>query len=225
MIRPKSDETGFTIVELMIATAVFAVVLLIITTGMIQVGRLYHKGTVNANTQEVARTILEDISQAIQFGGNKAYLPGGPANWFCVGSRRYTYTRGVRLTNTPANHVLVADRTSSTCNSATGAGNLGNPNISVNRDLTVQPRELMGFNMRLANLAIVAGPNETYTITVRVVYGENDVVCSPAQSTDCASKTTSPFQTATDLACKDDRSTTQFCSASQLTTTVTRRVE
>src|SRR3990172_9120101 len=60
---------GFTIVELMIATTIFSVILLIVTFGMLQIGRTYYKGITLTKTQNAARSIIDTISQDIQFSG------------------------------------------------------------------------------------------------------------------------------------------------------------
>jgi prepilin-type N-terminal cleavage/methylation domain-containing protein len=196
-----TNSRGFTLVELMIATVIFSVILLLISAGMIQVGRLFYKGSTSVNTQEVARTILDDISQAIQFSGETVTLPTAVyPNRFCVGSRRYTYALGTRLTN--SNQVFLVDQFSSTCNDSTPPNNLAAPNAG--------SRELMGFNMRLTNLVITPGPNNTYSITVKVLYGENDTMSNP---------------TTPNAECLNERSTSQFCAASELSTTVKKRIE
>ena len=52
-----SGQKGFTVLELMIATTVFSVMLLLTTTGMIQIGKVYYKGLVTAKTQDTVRSI------------------------------------------------------------------------------------------------------------------------------------------------------------------------
>lgn len=208
MRRINKSTRGFTIVELMIATAVFSVILLLITTGMLEVGRLFYKGTTNANTQETARVILEDISQSIQFSGESVTLPtAAQPNRLCVGAKRYTFNRGVMYTG--ANHVLLTDRYPTTCNDSTPANNMGSP--------AAGSREMLGRNMRLSeiNVRCVDGsficPNGTYGIRVRVVYGTDDLLVDATLPT---------------ARCRQDiRAGTQFCSVSELETTVTRRVQ
>lgn len=203
MIKRTSNSQGFTIVELMIATAVFAVLLLVITSGMIQVGRLFYKGTTSAATQEIARTILEDISQAIQFSGDPVILSSAAVpNRFCVGSRRYTFAQGTRLTN--SNHAMLVDKLATNCNDATPANNLASP--------AAGSRELMGLNMRLSEIVITKGLNETYAIKVMVAYGDNSVL----EDLD---------GNGTLESCRNEKSSSQFCSVSQLSTTVKRRLE
>lgn len=213
------NTRGFTLIELMIATSVFAVILLLITSGMLEVGRLFYKGVNSSNTQEITRVILEDVSQAIQFSGESVNLPSASRpTRFCVGSRRYTFNTGAMYI-VGANHVLIVDRTSSTCNDQTDPADLGNPEAPTPvRNNMVPPRELMGRNMRLANIEVRCAnngppscPNGTYDIKVRVAYGDDDLL---------------EDANGPNARCRQDiRAGTQFCSVSELETTVTRRVE
>lgn len=97
-------QNGFTIVELLIATMVFSVVLLLVTFGILQVSRVYYKGVTEANTQNVARGIMDSVSQAIQFsGGAVSTTPGSPvagtSYGFCVNNQLYSYMLGYQLTD------------------------------------------------------------------------------------------------------------------------------
>lgn len=64
----RSNEKGFTLLELMIATTIFSVILLLLTFGLLNIGKNYFKGKNSARTQEVARRVMDDISQAIRYG-------------------------------------------------------------------------------------------------------------------------------------------------------------
>lgn len=59
------NTAGFTIVELMIATVVFSVILILITTGIIQIGKAYYKGIIGSRTQETARKITDEVGRSI----------------------------------------------------------------------------------------------------------------------------------------------------------------
>lgn len=215
MRKLHTASRGFTIIELMIATSVFAVVLLLITSGMLEVGRMFYKGITNTNTQEVARIILEDISQAVQFSG-ESVTPTSAArpNRFCVGSRRYTFNTNVMLT--PSSHVLLVDKFATTCNDSTPPNDMSSP--------VAGSRELMALNMRLADISIQCVgsadplcPSNTYEIKVRVVSGEDDLLENDLRE---------DGSTITNGRCRQDiRAGTQFCSVSELKTTVTRRIE
>src|ERR1700677_3100882 len=87
------NESGFTIIELLIATLVFSTILLIATYGVIQIGRTYTKGYIGSLTQNTTRSIVDQISQAIQLSGPNTVQTGSSGNYMsvCIGSIRYTY--------------------------------------------------------------------------------------------------------------------------------------
>lgn len=209
--KQTKSEHGFTLVELMIATTVFSVFLLIVTTLVLQVTRAYTKGIISSKTQETARVISNELSRAVQFGGSDMFIPAatpapGVTSYMCIGSQRYTYMLGKQLKTTITNppdqtsHVLVADSVS-TCPS--GAGPL------TITDTKIQ-RELIGENMRLANLSVSRiGTTNLYTIRVRVAYGDADLLDVPTSQT---------------VLCRGQTGSSQFCAVSELVTTVEKRL-
>lgn len=62
-------QNGFTIVELLIATSVFSVILLIMASGLLYIGKVYYRTVAQNKVQEASRSIIEDISRTIQFSG------------------------------------------------------------------------------------------------------------------------------------------------------------
>ncbi len=91
------DSGGFTVIELMIATIVFAVILLVVTAGVLQFTRQYYKGINSSNTQAAARAIIDDMTRAIQFNGgdiNPLTYSGKPAGYCIGGYKRYSYVLG-----------------------------------------------------------------------------------------------------------------------------------
>lgn len=212
---------GFTIIELMIATTIFSVILLLSATALIQMGRLYYRGVISSRTQETTRTIMDEISRTIQFGGGStASQVAGQDRSFCVGGKRYSYILSHQLTDnaTPGpnqkRNVLVTD-TSAACT----------PQPLATTGPTGNYRELMNPHMRLARLDITPDPaNNLYAIKLRVVYGDDDLLCSPSVPGDCSAIATSTSLGNNDLTCKSLRAGTQFCAVSELATVVRKRV-
>src|SRR5665213_2550121 len=65
--NPKNlNRKAFTIIELMIATSVLSIILLLVTTMMISIGNLYYKGINQARVQDDVRTISDDLSSHLQ---------------------------------------------------------------------------------------------------------------------------------------------------------------
>jgi prepilin-type N-terminal cleavage/methylation domain-containing protein len=201
-------QHGFTILELMIASTVFSVVLLLCTIAIIQVGRMYYRGVVSSRTQESARAVIDDISQAIQFSGddvNTAVASVGASQAFCVGQRRYTY-RPTGASNPSAGKVLVVDELpSSNClTGAPSAQNLVGP--------SVQGRDLLGQNMRVISMSVSpvgVGTQRLWRISVAVAYGDYTLTDPDSDG---------------QLECPSLNLGGQFCAISDLTTVVQKRL-
>lgn len=208
-------ETGFTIMELLIATAVFGAVLLIVTTAVMEFSRFYYKGITNNSVQQTTRSIADQIAQNIQFGGG--YI--GPANSttgssggnsftsqaYCVGGQLYSYLLGTELTDTnppsaanppvtttnQANHALVVS-SSGGCTSATQALDLSLSSLSGATELLSPSMRLTAFDVTL-----VPGSTNLYTVHVAVAQGDDDLLCNIGNvnvandPNDCLSQTTS----------------------------------
>ena len=221
-MKIRSIQRGFTIIELLIASLVFSIFLLIVTSMIIQISHTYYKGIIASKTQETARSITANISQAIQFGGGVG-ISYDNTGYICTGSARFRFKLGQQVVDSgsPAAdqgfHALVLDQ--GTCPPPFGGGISAVPQA-----LAADVQELVPTKMRLAKLNItpVAGTN-LYTITVRVVYGDLDLVCSPSVVGDCTSTATTTSGINDDLTCKQ-LAGSQFCAASELTTTVEKRV-
>ncbi len=214
---------GFTILELMIAMSVFATVLLVCTVGILQIGRSYSKGITSSRTQEAARAVLDEISEAIQFGaGLPADLANnGAADGVCAGGKRFSYVLNRQLTDSvivPASqsrHVVVVDPIgSAACTSGLQAVNVTNATLTNpgGGPFADAPRELLSTRMRLTDLTVLQVPvggdpdSTLYEVTVRVVSGDDQVL------------------TGSPLRCREDRAGTQFCAISELKTVVQKRV-
>jgi prepilin-type N-terminal cleavage/methylation domain-containing protein len=91
-------QSGFTILELMIAISVFTVAILLVTTGVIQIGREYRLGATRAKLNTFTRELHGQFTQEIQYSGLSpvivdaippATLPGGYNHAICMGNTRY----------------------------------------------------------------------------------------------------------------------------------------
>jgi len=205
------NSKGFTIIELMIATVVFGTVLLVVTIAVLQFTRVYYRGVTEANTQDTARTIVDNISQAIQFnGGNVTDTAASPSPGtsyaFCTGNQQYSYTTGLQLADAPTSmqtyHAVVV-RDAAGCTSSS-------PSPQNMRGASVTGREMLSPKMRLARMQVTNVPGtKLYKISVRVVYGDDDLLVGPNTATaKCSGQAGS-----------------QFCAVSDITTVVAKRVE
>lgn len=192
----RTNSRGFTIVELLIATVIFSLVLLIITAAIIQFSRVYYKGVITSRTQEVARIIVEDAAKSAQFsaGGVTSGTAGG-YNARCLGDRRFNYILDQPLVGSQT-HVLTVDNESS-CGAYNSTSTL--PSDAV---------ELLGENMRLSNF-VVTGVGDTVRIRATIAYGGNDDL-----------DRTDPLNPV----CRPVILGGQFCAVSTIETTVNKRL-
>jgi prepilin-type N-terminal cleavage/methylation domain-containing protein len=203
------SEKGFTVVEMMIATMVFSVILTAITMGVISFSNRYYRGVTSSITQTTAQDVLDTITQAIQLGGGSIDLTTGATAvdpFFCAGGYSFTYDDSGVLYSGSQRGIYVAPQASSTCASATTGG-----------------KQLLAKNMRIANLSI-SGSNGVYDVNVTIANGEDDLLCAPSVSGSCAvSASPMPSYWKPDLKCKPSVGM-QFCAVNRLTTSVQKRV-
>ncbi|MBA3758298.1 prepilin-type N-terminal cleavage/methylation domain-containing protein [Candidatus Saccharibacteria bacterium] len=168
-----TDCRGFTIIELLIATMVFSFILLLAAAGLIQVGRLYQKGVIRSQTQEVARSVMINISESIQFNGGSVstIVDTGDTKGYCIENKRISYRLNKKLVpgiavSPQTKYALVVDNfpgcsASSTAQNLSGGTAIGN--------------ELLSPNMRITELVITEPSNNLYQISLKIAYGDDDL--------------------------------------------------
>ncbi|MEK7626475.1 MAG: prepilin-type N-terminal cleavage/methylation domain-containing protein [Patescibacteria group bacterium] len=216
-----TNQRGFTILELIIASTVFSTIMLLATTGLIQIGRTYHKGQITAKTQEATRGVIEEISREVQFSNNavqqsveadySASLNVVKVRAVCVGNTRYTFVTNqpraklaqaddISATSPTLRHLLWADRKLDSDPCVASNLNLANPSNG---------RELLAQGMRLTNFRVQQA-GENVNIDIKIYYGDYDLAGGLAsQGTDF---------------CESSKTGGQFCSSSELSTVVRRRI-
>lgn len=164
------DEKGFTILELLISTAVFSVVLLLCATAVLQVGQIFYKGVVTNRIQDTSRKVANDVISAIQYGeSNLTYqqvaIPGGFAK--CIGTVRYTYLTGKSVGSGAGQslHVLWKDRVGAVGSCALNPVNINSP---------ASGEELLGPNMRINNFDVTSLTGSLWKVNVTIAYGATD---------------------------------------------------
>lgn len=215
----RSDNQGFTIVELMIATTVFGVIMLIAAATVVRFTNNFQRGLTQTTTQNTARSVIDTLSQSIQFAGD---VPNGDLDQvgdslgICVDSTKYSFVLG-RTLGAQADRVLVEERGvgGSSCDGK--ATNISSP--------VPGGKELLGENMRLTELSLDAS-GYIATVEVTVAYGEDDLLCNTnvagSCSPDAATLSTAQLQ-GDGIQCRPTAGS-QFCAVSSLRTTVQRRL-
>lgn len=227
------NKKGFTIIELMVATMVFSIILVIALTAIVQVSRAYYKGVTRSRTQETARNLMNEISQSIQLSGSDISIsnPSNPGpniainsratgvGVFCAGNKQYTYAIDRKVAETTdesqknVNNAVISQDVP--CVSSLTPANLDNA-------LTGSQRGVLGENMRLTKFnvervnpsspAIVIGTAELWRVTISLAYGDQDLLDYVDDSG------------ANRVVCKAQIGA-EFCSIVELSTIVARRIE
>jgi type II secretory pathway pseudopilin PulG len=171
-----SEEAGFTIIELLIATVVFSMVIVVILYGVLSFTHAYYGGINASTTQNTARSILNSIAQSIEFSGDTIVgtpisLPGaGGQVYFCAGGVTYIYDWGLMYSGSPSlsNPGLYA---------VTGA-------CAVPASIpTANGQELLTNGMRITALTVT--PDSTgrlYTVSLGLAYGDSDLLCNVSKN-------------------------------------------
>jgi len=203
---------GFTILELMIAASVFSIILLVVAVGVLNFTNSYFKGITTSKTQDAARSVMNTLTQSIQFGQTvtlPTYNSSADTWGMCIDNTLYAFRLGQQVTDTAPQpginqgyHGLVASSGCTLPASLPTTQTLNNG------------RELLGEHMRLNTLSVTQSGN-LYTIHVRIISGDNDLLTpNVTGSTDWATTTET---------CSGSAGT-QFCAVADLTTTVEKRL-
>lgn len=96
MIKP-NDQSGFTIIELLLAMSFFTFILLFVITGFVQINRSYTRGITQKNVQNGTRTVFDDISRTIRSAnsGDIIFINDSNNYRLCVGSIRYGFNQQI----------------------------------------------------------------------------------------------------------------------------------
>lgn len=186
MRRLKYNQEAFTIIELLIASAVFSVVILGASAAVIQMSRLYYKGIISSQTQTTARNLIDSISRPIQYEGDavtSVVLGANGYNVFCVGPDRYTFSD--KQQGKDIKHAMWKDKATAT------AGGCGEgPNLS--GSITTGGVNMLSDNMRIHNVTVgkaIYAPEQLWNIEVTIIYGDNDMTDNSVSPPVCKGST------------------------------------
>lgn len=220
-----TNQRGFTIVELLIATLVFSTVLLVITFGVIRFTNSYYKGLNSSTVQTTTQNAIDVITQSIQFSavqsvGTDDVADAGESGYFCAGRKLFVYDTGNVYRGDPATSkgLYMMDRVGINCV----------PRAPANGT------ELLGDKMRLAYIAVENAPGGTHRVwqvSIRIAFGDADLLCNSniTGTTKGSCKAGATSYSATDSVAGQDvicKITTgsQFCSTSALSTVAQQRI-
>jgi prepilin-type N-terminal cleavage/methylation domain-containing protein len=227
---------GFTIVELMIATVIFSLIMVLCLTGMVQVSRAYYKGITHSRTQEAARLLMDEISQTIKLSGSNISFQNpvstGPqitegktadgSGLFCAGNKLYTYALDRKVVSGSSNETIKEIKNAIISEDASCPdGIVMTPAqlAKLNSQVSGTQRSILGENMRLTKFSIlkmdpVANTKEgadLWKIEISIAYGDRDLIDYVDDSG------------AARVICNPGTGT-EFCSIVELSTIVSRRI-
>lgn len=226
MINQQHGQRGFTVIELMIATSVFSVILLVCAVGLITVGRYFYKGVTSARTQAAARDALDKIVVPIKIG--KANIIQSAASYsgvgiksICVDNKRFSYLVDSQVdaaatfdvANHKSKHALWQDIANDAVACVPTNLSIDNPSATPGAEGS-DGSELIPPRMRLGALRLVSGQpisTQSWTINIQVAAGEDDILERDASNniTGCKSITVGG----------------QFCAVASLQTNAYERIK
>jgi prepilin-type N-terminal cleavage/methylation domain-containing protein len=228
----RTGEGGFTIIELMIATSVLSVMLVMVTVMMINIGNLYYKGISQSRIQDNVRNITDEVSKHLELGDHFFLRTSGSQAAYCIGSDRYTFVLYKQIGDNPASpdfhsrHVLWRD-----ANPTPGSCPAALPNLAAATP-SAGGTELITPHSRLLEFSITG--TSPYNVRISEAYGDNDLLCDTGTANDCTTDATlssvvEKLAAGTmpgpsgNVRCRGDRGD-QFCATANLSTTVVKRL-
>lgn len=230
----RQDNRGFTLIELMIATAIFSFILLIATAGIIKIGQMYYKGVTESKVQNTVRGVSDELSRSIQFAkgvkvdhpDNTTDLVTDPVKRFCLGDYRYTayIDKPFVSAANPANNTPTANRTGMWMERLTSGSSCACSGTCVQ-----EGKQLLGVNTRVLTLNVTnlgAGIDKAWNVDLRLAYGDSDLLDHYNNQgllidTGTAQQRADRRNSAN---CKSGVSGNSFCAVAQLDTVVKKRL-
>src|SRR3989344_501981 len=201
-VRDSKLSAGFTITELLLATAIFSTVIVVALAAFLGIGRLFYKGVNMTQNQQVARNIMDLVSSDIQSSSTPVVNgTSGDKKYICVGSARYIYMIYSPVNLSDHNDT---DKFGLLRDTVPGSSGCADPYDGPNKFPPNKPTELLGNGMRLNSFSV--GPDGCQSIctaSIDLATGDDDP--STPEAT-----------------CNSNLSTSQYCAKTQLTITASK---
>lgn len=137
----KKHNKGFTLIELMLAMAFISFLLLFMVAAILQVTRLYVKGSAIRQINQTGRQLMDDVATTLRESSRAVYVPD--RNRLCAGNTSYVWNvEGSTINSFGATSpevlrfVSVQDPGATLCDSPTLAVNQANSVDLIGADIT-----------------------------------------------------------------------------------------
>jgi prepilin-type N-terminal cleavage/methylation domain-containing protein len=219
------QQKGFTVIELLIATAVFSLVLIIFLTALIRISQLFYKGVTLSNTQEATRNVIQTISDDLQFFN---VPPNVHSDYFCIGDHRYSFNKNVQVGSGDPNDFGIIREISSVCK----AWQLPTPPVSppppIQSPDLAKAEKLLDPGMQLNDL-VIKEINGGVQVKILVVYYGSDKGVFESNTAGYINDPNDPnYNTqgaykAPDAQCTGLSLSSQFCATAEYQTTILQK--
>lgn len=206
----RNNQKAFTIIELLIASTVFSMIILGACAAIIQMSRLYYKGIIVSRTQTAGRNLAETIAREIQFQGGTITTQefGTPPTTkiLDISGTRYKFAINKQQGKDIPHAIVKYEYISSPPN---------DPDLNDTDLISSTYRDILGNNMRILDLSVskVGGGGVPtaglYSIQVVIAYGDTDLLDFSADLADTT--------------CKGNIAGSQWCSVVKYNTMVYQR--
>ncbi|HEX6462361.1 MAG TPA: hypothetical protein VFZ58_03795 [Candidatus Saccharimonadales bacterium] len=200
-----NKKSGFTVIELMLAMAFLAFVLLFVVTALLQMMRTYNKGLIYKEINQAGRTISEELVRNLRTAKpGSVNIQQQTKGRLCIGGQTYAWNTGSSdqnkyTDNTPvAGIIRVTDTGGSLCTETSGV--LADIPRTETTDLAGGAVQMQRFSLQQAD-----GGNISIITMFLSTTGEN-----------------APTIEAGEIICPAG-SAGEFCAVADLSTTVTTR--
>jgi prepilin-type N-terminal cleavage/methylation domain-containing protein len=131
----QAGQEGFTLIELLVAMTVFTFMLMIVTTGFIQVVRVHQAGIASRTTQQNTRLVMDAVMKDVRQGAAATIGGSGNLNTVCLSKGSQATQYAVNGTGYLMSSVITAAAAAACAppNNFTGWKTLNDTSVTVTR--------------------------------------------------------------------------------------------
>lgn len=168
----KQREAGFTLVELTLAMAFLAFIMVFVVVVLLQIMNIYNKGIAMTQINQTGRQLSDDITSSIRFAQPSTVTYLSASNRLCTGDVSYIWNVNGGTTNSFGDTtnalgvVRVKDSTSDYCNNTSLKPNLADAKVTV----------LAGPSVSVLGFTVSKSPSFVKIVSVLSTSGNNKPV-------------------------------------------------